>query len=154
MEQCGAVSNAPSLGARALRATIRRAVRRSILRSPTNGSISSSGAESIARSFVSQLALSSRFLDVFGGSQGKRHDCQGRVLLARRGEGAAVGDEEVLHVVRLAVAVQHGAAPVLAHSHRADLVAGETSRLRAVLQEYLAFDARADVRHALARVLP
>ncbi len=53
-------------------------------------------------------------------------------LSALRDERPAVGDEHVLHVVRLAVAVQHRAARIVAHARDPELVDDSAARLDAV----------------------
>ena len=54
-------------------------------------------------------------------------------LSALRDERAAVGDEQVLHVVRLAVRVQHRRRRIVAHPRRADLVDDAADRFEAVV---------------------
>ena len=68
--------------------------------------------------------------DVVGLADGQRHDGQRRVLRAAGRELAAVGDEQVLDVVRLAPFVDHAVARLLAHPVGAEIVRRGIGRRR------------------------
>src|ERR1700730_10703819 len=70
----------------------------------------------------SDIAFPHFFRQVLGGAPCQRDDRHGRVLVGIADEGPSVGHEQVLHLVRLAVAVQNAGLRVVAHAHGADLV--------------------------------
>ena len=63
----------------------------------------------------------------------ERHDGPGQVLVGLRDEWAAIGDEQILHVVGLAVAVEHGRLRVGAHADRAGFVDDEPAHRQPVV---------------------
>src|SRR6476660_5332206 len=68
---------------------------------------------------MSEISLLGFVQKVVGGAPGERHDRQGRILIRIRHQRRAIGDEQVLHVVCLAVSVEHGGFRVSAHARGA-----------------------------------
>src|SRR5579864_685013 len=128
---------APSLGAKALSATILMAVLLSM--------------SSLSHS---QVTLAPLLLDVVRGAQRQRHDGQRGILFAGSRESAAVRDEQVLHLMSLAVAVERRLLGIAPHAHRAHFVTRKSSRLLARIQEHLPVEMPANFPHALHGVPP
>src|SRR5207253_3070648 len=59
----------------------------------------------------------------------QRHDGKRRILFAGGSEATPVGDEEIFHIVRLAVAIERRRFRIASHANSADFVAGESSGL-------------------------
>src|ERR1700731_244266 len=60
--------------------------------------------------------------EIFGGAPGERHDRERGILVRIGDRWRAIGDEQILHVVRLAEAIEHGSFRVRAHARSAHLV--------------------------------
>src|SRR5260370_32053628 len=70
------------------------------------------------------------FVDkIFGGAPGERHDRERRILVRIGNQWSAIRHEEILHVVRLAKAIQHGCFRIGAHARGADFVNNLATRL-------------------------
>src|SRR3989454_264282 len=74
------------------------------------------------RDASSQRSLLHLIGDVVAGAHRQRENRPRRVLICLRHEGPAVGDEQVLTVVRLAPAVRHGGLGIVPHTRPAQLV--------------------------------
>src|SRR5450759_4724708 len=101
-----------------------------------------SGAEPSSRSMVRRSMVDIAWLnpsraalvrDEMAGPHRERQDGPRAVLVRLRHERAAVGDEQVLHIVRLAVPVQHRRARVVPHARDAQLVDDPSAPLQAVV---------------------
>src|SRR5215813_2027289 len=79
-----------------------------------------------------QAALLGLFEQVVRGAPGQRHDGQRGIFVGIGNERRPIGDEDVLDVVRLTVAVEHAGFRIGAHARRADFVndlsAGQNSK--------------------------
>ena len=86
--------------------------------------------------------------------QRERHDGEGGVLLAGTGEAASVGHEEILHLPRLAEAVQDGGLRIFSHANCAYLMAGKPSRSFTEVMESFPLQIRANLHQAPVLVAP
>ena len=67
-------------------------------------------------------SLSLPVQQVVGSPPGQRHNCQRGILVGVGDETGAVGDEQIFHVMRLAVLIQSRSCGMLAHANRAYFV--------------------------------
>src|SRR5580693_6654697 len=88
--------------------------------------------EPVTAVMVSDLRMSRREMDIFdlrlqipflcliqqivGRPPGQRHDGQGRILVGIRDKARAVSDEQVLHIVRLAVLIKRRSGGPISHA--------------------------------------
>src|SRR5207247_9251248 len=71
---------------------------------------------------------------ILGRANGQSHDPRGDAVRAgKRHKTASVGDEEILHIMRLAIAVQYALCGIGSHAGGAALVSGVAHRLHIFL---------------------
>src|SRR5215469_13033256 len=87
----------------------------------------------------SQIPLLRFVQQIIAGAPGKRHDRERRVLVRVSDEACAIGDEQILYVMRLAESVQGGGLRTLAHPCGSNLMdddaaIGDAVGMRGILQ--------------------
>src|SRR5579863_9704306 len=82
------------------------------------------------------------------------HDGECGVLFRESRETASVHYEQVVHVVRLAVAVQHGIAAIVTHAYGASFVARKAGWRMIVFHHHGSFGFVQDLRAFFAHIFP
>src|SRR5882762_1405112 len=78
-----------------------------------------------ANAFVScilEVAFFGFVEKILGGAPGERHDRECRIFVRVGDQRRAIGDKQILHVVRLAETIEHGGLRIGAHARGAHLV--------------------------------
>src|SRR6266852_3984144 len=71
---------------------------------------------------MSEVAFLGFVEKILGGAPGERHDRERRIFVRVGNERRAIRDEKILHIVRLAEAIEHGGFRISAHARGAHLV--------------------------------
>src|SRR5882762_3929733 len=66
---------------------------------------------------------------ILGGAPGERHDRECRIFVRVGDQRRAIGDKQILHLVRLAETIEHGGLRIGAHARGAHLVNNLAARL-------------------------